>query len=173
MDEGGPDSAEHGWALLLQVVPDGDPALQEARCREAWALGRRHRDPDLECEGQAYTGVMLVQAGRVEEGLVMLDEAVAAICSGEVRDLYVLEGTIRGLFLACERANEVVRAEQWLRAVDDVVRRRHTVGVSAFCRAHYGRILTEAAGGGKRRRSSPRPAACSRAATWACAARPW
>ena len=144
LEEAGPDSAEHGWVLTLQAVPDGDPALQEGFCREAWALGRRHGDVDLEFEAEGHVGLMLVQSGRAEEGLMLFDEVLAAVCAGEVRDIYVIEGSICGMFLACERANDVVRAEQWLRVVEDVVRRPHLMGVSAFCRAHYGGILTAA-----------------------------
>jgi DNA-binding NarL/FixJ family response regulator len=138
------DSAEQGWLLMLQVVPDGDPREQEALCRAAWDLGRRHGDVDLECEAEGYVALMLVQSGRTDEGLRLFDEVLAAICAGEVRDLYVVEGCICGMFLACERANDVVRAEQWLRTAEDVVQRPHMVGVSAFCRAHYGGILTAA-----------------------------
>lgn len=144
LEEAGEDSAEHGWVLVMQASPDGDPALQEGFCREAWALGRRHGDADLEFEAEGYVGLMLVQAGRVEEGLHLLDEVLAAVCAGEVRDIYVIEGSICGMFLACERAHDVVRAEQWLRTAEDVVKRPHMVGVSAFCRAHYGGILTAA-----------------------------
>jgi DNA-binding CsgD family transcriptional regulator len=142
--EAGEDSAEHGWVLIMQAQPDGDPVRQEAFCREAWALGRRHGDADLEFEAEGYVGLMLVQSGRVDEGMALFDEVLAAVCSGEVRDIYVIEGTICGMFLACERAHDVVRAEQWLRTTEDVVRRPHMVGVSAFCRALYGGILTAA-----------------------------
>jgi len=144
LEGAGDDSAEQGWLLIMQVVPDGDPVAQEAVCRQAWSLGRRHGDVDLECEAGGYVALMLVQAGRVEEGLLLFDEVLAAICSGEVTDLYVVEGCICGMFLACERANDVVRAEQWLRTAEEVVGRPHMVGVSAFCRAHYGGILTAA-----------------------------
>lgn len=144
LETAGEDSAEHGWVLVMQAVPDGDPALQEGFCREAWELGRRHGDVDLEFEAQGQVGLMLVHSGRVEEGLMLFDEVLAAICSGEVGDIYVIEGTICGMFLACERGHDVVRAEQWLRATEDVVQRPHMVGVSAFCRAHYGGILTDA-----------------------------
>ena len=51
--------------------------------------------------------------------MARLDEALAAICAGEVDDLSVVEGVFCGLFHACERTNDVGRAEQWLRAADD------------------------------------------------------
>jgi hypothetical protein len=47
-----------------------------------------------------------------------------------------------GLFWACELANDVPRADQWMRAAADLLRRRNVV--AAFCGAHYGGILTAA-----------------------------
>ena len=47
-----------------------------------------------------------------------------------------------GLFWACELANDVPRADQWMRAAADLLRRRNVV--AAFCPAHYGGILTAA-----------------------------
>ena len=142
--EAGEDSAEHGWVLAMQAVPDADPHRQFAFLREALELGRRHGDTALEIEAQAWLALCAVQAGRVQEGLQIFDEVLAAVCAGEVSDVYVVEATFCGMFLACERARDVVRAEQWLRVAEDVVKRPHMVGVSAFCRAHYGGILTAA-----------------------------
>jgi DNA-binding CsgD family transcriptional regulator len=48
------------------------------------------------------------------------------------------------MFRACERVQDVVRAEQWLRAADDQVERRNLFALGAHCRAHYGGILTAA-----------------------------
>ena len=82
--------------------------------------------------------------GRVEEGMLCFDEALAAACAGEVRDLYVVESVFCGMFLTCERVYDVVRAEQWLRAAGDLVRRRSILAVGPLCRAHYGGLLTAA-----------------------------
>jgi len=143
LDEAGDDCAEHGWSLVMSVDEDGDPARNEAISREALALGRRHRDVDLEFESLGHLALALCQAGRVEEGMLLVDEVLAGVCSGEVQDIYVIEGCICGMFLACERTNDVVRAEQWLRTIEDEGR-PHLEGVAAFCRAHYGGILTAA-----------------------------
>ena len=139
-----PDSAVHGWALVMQAPSEVDPAPQQEALREALALGRRHGDTDLECEAQGWLGLSLVADGHVDEGLARFDEAMATVCAGEVGDLYVIEGTFCGMFLACELAHDVVRAEQWLTVAADVVNRPHMAGVSGFCRAHYGGILTAA-----------------------------
>jgi 2-polyprenyl-6-methoxyphenol hydroxylase-like FAD-dependent oxidoreductase len=87
---------------------------------------------------------MLVLSGHAAEGMGYLDEALAAVCAGEVQDLSVVEGTFCGLFHTCERTHDVTRAEQWLRAADDLVRRRRLVAIAGYCRAHYGGILTAA-----------------------------
>jgi ATP/maltotriose-dependent transcriptional regulator MalT len=47
-----------------------------------------------------------------------------------------------GFFWACELVNDVPRADQWMRAAADLMRRRNVV--AAFCSAHYGGILTAA-----------------------------
>jgi ATP/maltotriose-dependent transcriptional regulator MalT len=48
------------------------------------------------------------------------------------------------MFVACEQVQDIARAEQWLRAADELVQRRNQVAIGAFCRAHYGGILTAA-----------------------------
>jgi ATP/maltotriose-dependent transcriptional regulator MalT len=83
-----------------------------------------------------------LMTGRVEEGLVLFDEALAAICAGELREVATEDSIMCGLFWACELVNDVPRADQWMRAAADLLRRRNVV--AAFCRAHYGGILTAA-----------------------------
>ncbi len=140
--EGG-DSAEGGWVLMLDAQTDPDPARKLHRYRQARDLGRRFGDPALEIEALGWLGLQTALGGDVDDGLRMLDEALAAVVSGEVKDLYVVEGTFCGLFWACERFHDVARAEQWVRAAESL-ERRHLVGVAGFCRAHYGGILTAA-----------------------------
>ena len=56
----------------------------------------------------------------------------------------MIEGVFCGMLLACERAHDVVRAEQWLRAGDALAKRRHQPAIGAFCRSYLGGILTAA-----------------------------
>ena len=144
VEQAGADSHQHAWALLAEAQAGADLEAQKRLYLEAIRHARRHRDAGLECEALSYLGVMLVLSGYVDEGMVHLDEALAAVCVGEIDDLSIVEGVFCGLFHACEHANDVVRAEQWLRAADDLVRRRGYVAISGYCRAHYGAILTAA-----------------------------
>jgi DNA-binding CsgD family transcriptional regulator len=144
LERAGADSNEHGWVLLAEAQAGGDLDVQQRLYEEAIATARRCQDGDLECEALAALGIMLAFSGQVTEGMTRLDESLAAICAGEVDDLSVVEGVFCGLFTACERTNDVGRAEQWLRAADDYVRRRGFAAVGGYCRAYYGGILTAA-----------------------------
>src|SRR5262249_58491101 len=41
-------------------------------------------------------------------------------------------------------AHDVARADQWIRVGDAIAERRNLPAVSAFCRTHYGGVLTAA-----------------------------
>ena len=142
LEEAGSDRADYGWVLIIRSIPEPDPAVREALLREAIAIGRRYGDPDVEFMAVAYLGGVFVMVDRVEEGLVLCDEALAALCAGELTELATVDEIFCGLFWACELTNDVPRAEQWMRAAAD--RLQYSNVVAAFCRAHYGGILTAA-----------------------------
>jgi DNA-binding CsgD family transcriptional regulator len=141
---GAPDSAEAGWVSLTLGMFEGDRARKEGYFTEALAVARRVGDADLEFVTLAYLGASLVHADRTEEGMVLLDEALAAVDGGEVDDFLVLEEIFCQLFSACERAHDVGRADQWMRVGEEIASRRNLPAVSAFCRTHYGGVLTAA-----------------------------
>jgi DNA-binding CsgD family transcriptional regulator len=142
LEEAGEDRPERGWVLIIRALSEPDPQAREALYRDALAIGRRFGDPDVEFDALAYLGGLYVMIDRVEEGLVLLDEALTAICAGELRNLATVDSILCGFFWACELVNDVPRAEQWMRAAADLMERRNVV--AAFCRAHYGGILTAA-----------------------------
>jgi DNA-binding CsgD family transcriptional regulator len=142
LGEAGKDRPEHGWVLILGSFVEPDPAIRESLLREAVEIGRRHGDPDVEFMALAHLGGVLVVTDRVEEGLVHCDEALAALCADEVTDVAVIDSIFCGLFSACERVNDVPRAEQWMRMAESRIKRSNVVAAS--CRAHYGGILTAA-----------------------------
>ena len=143
LEQAGDDGNEHGWLLLSEAQGGSDLDEQERRYLAVIDMARRFRDVDLECEGLASLGIMLVFSG-LPRGMRYLDEALATVCAGEVGDLSVVEGVFCGLFHVCERTHDVVRADQWLRAADDISRRRRLTSVVGYCRAYYGGILVAA-----------------------------
>ena len=144
LTESGQAGSIPGWTMLLRALLDPDLSHRPHHCREALAIARESGDRDLEFEALGWLGLAQVLLGQTDAGMPLLDEALAAVCAGEVDDLYVVEGICCGMFWACEHAHDIVRAAQWLRAVDDVSHRRGLTAVGGFCRAHYGSILTAA-----------------------------
>ena len=142
LEEAGEDRPERGWVLIIRANLEPDARVREALLGEAIAVGRRFGDPDVEFEALSYLGGVYLMTGRVEQGLVLFDEALAAICAGELREVATVDSIMCGLFWACELVNDVPRADQWMRAAADLLARRNVM--AAFCRAHYGGILTAA-----------------------------
>jgi len=138
------ESAEAGWVSLNVGMFEGDRGQKERRFREALELARRFGDSDLEFVTLAYLGASLVHVDRTEEGMVLLDEALAAVAGSDVDDFCVLQEIFCQLFSACEHAHDVSRADQWIRIGEAIAERRHLPAVSAFCRTHYGGVLTAA-----------------------------
>ena len=66
------------------------------------------------------------------------------MAGSEVDDFFVLEEIFCQLFSACEHAHDVARADQWIRIGEAIAERRRLPAVSAFCRTHYGGVLTAA-----------------------------
>jgi tetratricopeptide (TPR) repeat protein len=82
-----PESREHGYLQrpyigVALARGDFDEAL--TRAERLLAIGERLGDPDLEALGLQDKGRALIGAGRVEEGMALLDEAVVAAVSGNV-----------------------------------------------------------------------------------------
>jgi ATP/maltotriose-dependent transcriptional regulator MalT len=138
------DAAEAGWVALNIGMFETDRAQKNDRFREALAVARRAGDADLEFVTLAYHGASLVHADRTEEGMLLLDEALAAVAGSEVDNFQVVEEIFCQLFSACEYAHDVARADQWMRIGEEIAERRKLPAVSAFCRTHYGGVLTAA-----------------------------
>jgi hypothetical protein len=109
--DGAPASRESGWVALSRGMFDGDRARKDACFTEALGTARLAGDRDLEFAALAYLGASRVHGDRTEQGMALLDEALAAVAGGEVEDFFVLEEIFCQLFSACEHACDVRRAE--------------------------------------------------------------
>lgn len=139
-----PESSERGWVALTEGMFDGNRSAKELAFSRALEAGRATGDPDLTFAAAAYLGASMVHDDRTEEGMVLLDEALAAVVGGEVDDFLVIEEIFCQLFSACEHARDVARAEQWVRVGERVAARRRLPSVTAYCHTHYGGLLTAA-----------------------------
>jgi DNA-binding NarL/FixJ family response regulator len=138
----GEDTPEHGWALIYESFAEPDAAAREALLRDAISIGRRLGSPDVEFEALVCLGGVFIVTDRVTDGFVLIDEALAAVCAGELAEVASVDSIFCLFFWACELVNDVPRADQWMRRAAELMRGRNVAG--AFCRAHYGGILTAA-----------------------------
>ena len=135
------ECAEAGWVALSRALYAEDPAVRASLVDEATRLARSCGDTGLKFDALAYTGLMLVEDGRVSEGMRCLDEAAAAARGGEVADPVVAGEIYCKLLIACERTLDVRRAEEWHPVAASFGDRPEVAWASAICRMHYGGIL--------------------------------
>ena len=126
--------AEQGWLDLARS--EGSRKSSEAAMYAQSALGSAlvAGDPDLELRALAQLGFARVSEGEVDQGLAQLDEAMAAATSGEPASLETFADICCTLMLACERAGDVERPQQWSEVLQDFVRKYDHVVLLAFCR---------------------------------------
>jgi DNA-binding NarL/FixJ family response regulator len=130
-----------GWALLTNALVADDPATGEGLAREAHEEARRSGDADLELCALSEIGAWLVELGRVQEGVSLLDEAMAASLGGEGGSLNTVVYTSCHTLISCSRAAEFQRAAQWVRAIDDFTGRYGCPFLHTMCRTLYGAVL--------------------------------
>ncbi len=138
------ETSEYGWVAHTQGMFESDRSKRNEFLREAVAVGARFGDRDLEFTAKSYLGASLVHGDQVEEGMLMLDEACAAVSGREVENFHLLEEIFCQMFSACEYAHDVTRADDWIKIGEEIAARRNLPAVSAFCRTHYGGLLTAA-----------------------------
>jgi DNA-binding CsgD family transcriptional regulator len=129
----------HGWLDLDRAPLTDDVAERQQLATSALAIARRFGDTDLEYDSLALLGETHVAAGRVAEGMRMIDEAMAAVSAGDVVGVVPVGDIYCRLLSACETALDVTRAEQWMAVAGAFDAWRDWV--SPVCRGHYGGIL--------------------------------
>ena len=137
--EGVEECASHGWLILDGAVFTRDAKEREQCAASALTIARRFGDADLEFEAIALLGETKVATGRLAEGMLLLDQAMAAVTAGEVAAHGAMGEICCRLLSACEHATDVRRAEEWMALAD-----RHVAWadfVRPTCRTHYGGIL--------------------------------
>jgi ATP/maltotriose-dependent transcriptional regulator MalT len=144
LDDSEQDVVEQGY-LLMPVMFQHEAAgeYEEAAgvAERAVAIAERFGDPDgfaLSLQGQGY---MLIKAGRVGEGLALLDEAMVAVTT---RDLSpIAAGFVYcGVILACQEAFDLRRAQEWTAALSDWCERQpDLVAFTGRCLVHRAEIM--------------------------------
>ena len=133
--------SERGWIELEQAKSAPEPQVNERRARRALELARELRDPNLEISALAQVGVALVKLGCWEDGMALLDEAMAAAMGGEASDARAIGDTCCQTLIACDQIADLKRASEWCRVVIEFSERRRYTPLYAWCRAIYAGVL--------------------------------
>ena len=136
-----PEGAAHGWHAIELAKRAPDPADRRAHAERAVDIGRRAGDTDVEVMGLSQLGLAIVGEGRAEEGMRLLDEAMAAATGGEVEDPLAVGDTCCTTLVACARLDDLDRAAGWCRVVVDFTGRRRFTPLAGWCRAIYAGVL--------------------------------
>jgi DNA-binding CsgD family transcriptional regulator len=119
LERAGADCAERGYVLLPAMIRghmEGDDAASYAAATAATEIAERFGDVDLHALALHEQGLSLLKLGRVEEGLRLLDEAMVAVCAGELSPI------VTGLLYCsvidgCQTVHAVRRAQEWTAAL--------------------------------------------------------
>lgn len=141
LERAGP-CAEGGWLAVIQSALAPNPEIMKSKADEAIRVGAEFGDTDLEIVGLSAKGLAHVFAAEVANGMALLDEAMAATIGGEVRSFLAFSDVYCNTLLACDRAGDFERAEQWCRVVMENCQRKDARPLFPFCHVTYGAILT-------------------------------
>ena len=114
--EGQPDvSVERGYLLMPLVFRHeaaGEFEAAAALAAEAVSLAERFGDAEGFALASHAQGSMLIKAGRVAEGLAILDESMLTAVRGDLSP--IATGIVYcGVILACQEVFEARRAQEW------------------------------------------------------------
>jgi DNA-binding CsgD family transcriptional regulator len=136
--------AGHGWVAVERARHAGSVEEQIAHARRAMEIAREHGASDLEVFALSLLGRAEVSAGHPEQGMALLEEAMAAASAGRVRNVHTLGEAYCNLIEACAGAGEWERAKEWCEVVDDFARTHAAAPLLGACRTVHADVLVAA-----------------------------
>ena len=134
---------EIGWVKIYQASMMAAPEGQERAARECIEIARQHHDPELEAYLLAVLGSAFVSLAKVSDGMAAIDEAMATVTSGEIKDYFVASEIFCVTLSTCELAGDLVRTNHWCESALQYAQRYECSFLSAYCRTTYGSLLVE------------------------------
>lgn len=121
LDDCGRDCVERGFVLLprgLRLLSQGDPGAARETFAEAGRIAERFASRDLMALSRLGRGQSLIRSGAIDDGLALLDEAMAAVDAGDLGPVAV--GTIYcAVIETCHEIFDLGRAKEWTEALSD------------------------------------------------------
>ncbi len=141
--EGRADCSGAGWVAVERARRAGPEDRLEG-ARRALALGRACGDHDLEVFALSLLGGAEIAAGRFDDGMLKLEEAMAAATAGRIRNPHTLGEAYCNLITACADAGDWERASEWCELVNEFASRQAIVPLYGACRTIHADVLVAA-----------------------------
>ena len=158
---GGHVSAARGWLARAERAVDGSTASSPGRgwvaverarhtesvqeqvtqAQQAVEIARGSGDGDLEVFALSLLGRAVVSSGRREDGLRLLEEAMAAASSGRARNMHTLAEAYCNLIEGCESAGDWERGGEWCELISEFARKNNTQPLFGACRTIHANVL--------------------------------
>lgn len=138
-----PECREHGVlanALAHLDIPQGKLDAALAGAREAFGIGERIGDPNLQAEALNTEGSILIRMGEIAQGMACIDESMASAIGGELEP-WTTAAVYCTTISACQRIGDVRRATEWTDAAEKCAQRPGMQDFPGDCRFHRVSIL--------------------------------
>jgi len=159
--EAGRDSAARGWiARAERAVGDADDSLGRGWVAIGWArqaddvgeridhadraiaVARAHGDAELEVLALSTLGGARVDAGDIDRGMLLLEEALAVATAAGVDDVHCIGKAYCNLLRASSAIGDWGRTVEWCAVVDDFARTRGGIPpLMGICRSTHAEVL--------------------------------
>jgi ATP/maltotriose-dependent transcriptional regulator MalT len=139
--EGIASCAGRGWVAVERArhAQDVEECIEQAQ--RALTIACAWGDGDLEVFSLSVVGRGLLAAGRHDEGMQLLEEAMAAASAGRVRNLHTLGEAYCNLIMACATSGDWERATEWCERVDEFARTSEVMPLFGVCRTVHADVL--------------------------------
>jgi tetratricopeptide (TPR) repeat protein len=130
-----------GWVAVERARHAPRLKDQITEARRAMRIGRATGAVDLEVFALSLLGRAVLTSGRRDEGLQLLEEAMAAASSGRVRNVHTLAESYCNLIEGCAAAGEWERGAEWCELVEGFARAHRTAPLLGACRTIQADVL--------------------------------
>jgi ATP/maltotriose-dependent transcriptional regulator MalT len=135
------DCEGRGWVTVERARHAETLDEQIEHARRAMEIARATDAGDLEVFALSLLGQAEVRAGRVGEGMALLEEAMTAASAGRVRNVHTLAEAYCNLITASTAAGDWERAAEWCELVDEFARDHGAMPLLGACRTIHADVL--------------------------------
>lgn len=142
--EGDEDSSARGYLLRWQAVEafekENDLDMAISLSEKVAEIGRANMDGNLEVLALQDQGRFLVAAGRLDEGMPLMDEAMIAAVAGDVTPINVGRSYCN-MLAVCDQTGDVRRAAEWSKAAEEWSQESESSPYPGICRIFKAEVM--------------------------------